>query len=168
MSVKIDELLNADDVDLQSLVPFRKRLTINGRRLILCEADGEAARQHKNLSMRAAKFGPDGKLSSLEGIADVETQLVADCLFFANDNNEPGQKVGLPFAKSLPYRLVKPMYELIKKVSDLSEEEENEEFLEKRIKADTDKLAKLREDNHKSLVGNGQTSTTNTSQSVEN
>ncbi len=161
----LDRLLKEDEIDLTSLVPIRKVVTINGIKYLLCEADGEAVRMYKNLSMRAARYNEEGKLQSIEGLADVETQLVGDCLFTMNSNREPDKKVGLAFAKKMGNRILKPMFEFVKKVSEIDEEQETIEFLEKRIESDTKKIKKLREENS---LKNGQSHTASTTSSADN
>jgi hypothetical protein len=159
-----DRLMATDEIDLTSLCPIRKIVTIKGQKLLLCEADGEAVRMYKNLSMRAAKYGADGKVESIEGLADVETQLVGDCLFTMTTQGEPDKKVGLVFAKKLNNRILKPLFEFVKKVSEIEDDQETVEFLEKRIQSDTEKIKKLKKDNP---LKNGQTTTPDSLSSVD-
>lgn len=159
-----DRLMAADEIDLTSLCPIRKVVTIKGVKYLLCEADGEAVRMYKNLSMRAARYNEEGKVQSIEGLADVETQLVGDCLFTITKDGDPDKKVGLVFAKKLNNRILKPLFEFIKKVSEIDEEQETIPFLEKRIEQDTKKIETLRKDNP---LKNGQSTTVPSSSSAD-
>lgn len=153
-SRKFDEMFAKEEIDFSSLIPIRKPLKIGNEKYLLCEADGEAVRVYKNLSMKAARFGSEGKLESLDGVADVETQLVGDCVYDILPNGERGRKQGVQFAKKLDNRILKPLFDYIKKISEIDEDVETKEFLEKRIKEDTEKLEKLEKENP---LKNGQT-----------
>jgi len=96
-------------------------ITIGGEDYVLREASGDAGCKYRN-ALLACTTLTDGKPSRIEGMADVEPLLVSLCLF-----TQGGRPVTVPKVRSWPSRVVKALFEKIKEISDLDEEEEDEE-----------------------------------------
>ena len=111
----------------------------------LREATEDAAVKYRNAAMRAARF-TDGKLSSVEGVADVEPLLVSLCLYQITPKGDV--PVQLATIRGWPARIVKPLFEKAKQLSNL-DEGEDEAGIQKQIEDLSERLAKMREDKNK-------------------
>lgn len=98
-------------------------VTLGKGKYTLREADEDAACKWRNATMSKMKM-EDGKFSGSDGIADVEPLLVGSCLF-----NGDGKAVGEAFIRTLPARIVKPLFDWIQEVSGLKEKEPGKEEL---------------------------------------
>ncbi len=96
-------------------------VTIGGEKYELREASGDAACKWRNAILSKAKLGPDGKPQTVGSIADTEPLLVSLCLF-----NESGKNVSLSVVRSWPARIQKALFNKIKDISDLDEDEQSE------------------------------------------
>lgn len=105
------------------------------KRYILREANGKAAREHRNALLASTQFGPDGKggfrVTGLQDLASVEAKLVAACLFDENGKNLHYQTV-----EGWPARVQKTLYEHAKELSDLGEDDILGDKLKKALKRD--------------------------------
>ena len=100
--------------------PTRLPVKIDGVEYTLQEANGKAACIYRNTMLKCSKLGPSGKVSSVEGLADVEPLLVSLCLFDSANN-----PVSLEKVLSWPSRIIKPLFENAKQISELEEEDED-------------------------------------------
>lgn len=132
------------------LTPIEVTVQIGSIRYTLREATSEAAARYRNHVMASTTFGSDGKPTGVRGLGDLQPLLVHLCLFIEGTDNH----VPLDMVKGWPERIVKPIFERAKEISELSEEEESIEALEK-------KLAKARE--KAEILKNGPASTEATS-----
>lgn len=123
------------------------------------EASCEAARRYRNGVLEGLRFDANGKPTQVTGLANIEPQLLSDCLFHAKwregivPDHEPTadelECVG-PVSKSevlnLPSRIVTPLVDYVKKISGLSEEENEtlDEVKERRNELDK-KISELEE-----------------------
>jgi hypothetical protein len=125
--------LNFDD-----LTPSEVAVTLQGQAYILREASAEAARQYRNAIIRSSKLGGEGKkvrVTSVDGVADVEPLLVSLCLF--KTVGELRQAVPLPTILQWKSRVVKALFERIKQLSDLDEKDDSEEGSAKNLPSAT-------------------------------
>jgi hypothetical protein len=132
------------------------------RSFILRECkEGDAVR-YRNEQMRAAKMH-EGKLVSLDGVANVEPLLVSMCLFELEEQEDrttqeivtTERPVTIAEIREMPPRFVKQLFEKAREISELGEQE-TIASIEARMEADRKKLVQLRgEDPAK----NGQSST---------
>jgi len=86
----------------------------------LKEATIGVAAKYRNALLDCATLGPDGKPSKFSGMADVEPLLVSLCLFDVDGNEVP-----LATVNQWPSRIVKQLFNRVKEVSDLDEDEED-------------------------------------------
>lgn len=120
-----------------------------GKQYVLTEAGEAAAVKYRNDSVKAAVYNPQGKVVGVNNHADIDPQLVANCLFQADAEgvivvkNDKRQGVTLQFVLSLPARIVDKMAAWVKQVSHL--EDESEAALEKKIARLQEKLAKVKQ-----------------------
>ncbi len=119
--------LNFSDISLIELP-----VQVGAMEYTLREASEATAVQWRNATMAAARFR-DGNISGFTGIADSEPLLVSLCLF-----NGDGKNVPIDTVKEWPARVVKPLVEKDKEISELGETEDTIEQLE-------EKLAKAKE-----------------------
>ena len=108
-----------NEFDFSALIPVVIPVRYGERDFVLKEADGEAAATYRNAAMKAARF-VDGKVTNIEGLADVEALLVSLCLFEVKPDGSHG-RLALGFVKSLPARMLKKLYEKAMEISDLNE-----------------------------------------------
>jgi hypothetical protein len=135
---------------------YEEEVTIDGAKYILQEASGGTAVEYQNMSLNGVTFGPDGKPQKMVGQANVQLFLVGNCLFATNPDtglayNNP---VGMQWVqKTLPARALKQLFERVKEISHLGEEEtpdsirEQIEKLQTRLnKLETDELGESQDD----------------------
>ena len=115
------------------------------------EANGDASIAYRKTLMKGARFEQEKRAKASRGkkkrgqelsirevptgTAELEAVLVGHCLFHANYSEKsgltlidyPDKPVGEAFVRSLPSRIVKPIYNWIKEVSQLGEEDEEDE-----------------------------------------
>lgn len=140
----------ADLIDLGDLEPVQIPYKIKGEVYILKEASGDAAVKWRNAQFRATKFGPEGKLSSVDGMSDTEPYLVSLCLFKLTTKGNQPVEVPVPAAiiRSWPNKIQKLLFDKVVEISNLKEEETVESIqteikeLEERTLAKIDELRK--------------------------
>lgn len=140
------EELNFDD-----LTPVEIRVSIFRKKYVLREIDEGDAVRWRNSQLRAARMS-EGQVVSMGDLAESEPLLVSFCLYRANEDHKiilrndgtPDKSTLTPLAtiKSWPARIVKPLFERAKEISEL-EEKETKEVLEARIKDAQTKLQAL-------------------------
>lgn len=140
------------DFDFNDLSPQETPVTYLGKSYILREASEGAACQYRNAILRSTKLGADGKPTSIEGLADAEPILISQCLYAAdkdggirttpNGDPDPKSLVPLYTVRSWPSRAVKPMFNWVKRVSDL-EEKDSRDGLERKFRATVKDLFSL-------------------------
>ncbi len=124
---------------------------------IIREADGEIARQYRNKLQAAHKY-VNGKLAAINGLGDLETFLVRECLFKANENrtfreDDRGRllRVTEDFVKfQVPAKALKKIFEKAKEISQLDEAVTAEQ-LEKTITVMQERLNDLRPETVESI-----------------
>lgn len=113
----------ADEFDFNDLTPVLKVVRYMGKKYFAQEASEGAAVAYRNASLKAAKMA-DGKVIGMEGAADVEPLLVHLCLFKTNDAGEKTiENVSLAEVRTWPSRIIRPIFDWIKEVSQLNEAE---------------------------------------------
>jgi len=123
--------LNLDFTDLE---PQKTRVPIGKKVYWLFEASGDAATKYRNASLKGARIEEGRTLSTMEGIADAEVILVANCLYQAtetgdppvtqNGNPDPSKRVGELQIRAWPGRVQKALYEAVHKLSPWLRERE--------------------------------------------
>ena len=131
--------------------PIEVPVSIQGKKYVLREASGDAARKYHNAVLSSTQLGPEGKPSRIKGMADVEPLLVSNCLFSVDDE---GQQVPVLLQTILdwPARVQKGLFERIKDISDLVEEGEVEE-LEKALEKAKQRVAAAKNDSSSTRDG---------------
>lgn len=109
-----DELM-----DLGDLAPVEISCKIGGKPYLLREADAAGAAKYRNYMMACTRM-TDGKVTGVKDLADAEVLLVSLCLFHCDDK---GMWVTVPAAtlKSWPARVLKPLFDKAKEISQLDE-----------------------------------------------
>lgn len=87
----------------------------------LKEASGDASIKYRNMVMGRVKM-LDGKPSQMDNLADSEPFLVHLCLF-----DSEGKNVPINIIRSWPARIQKSLFEKAKEISQLDEEDEDDE-----------------------------------------
>lgn len=134
MSEQIDALVFNDITLIE--VP----VTIAGKTYTAREANEEAAAKYRSAAMRGAKMGTDGGIS-VEIDGGIQALLVSLCLYEKVGDAE--RLVPIFDIRKWPARVVKPIFDLIKKISHLDEAETVEQ-IEKQITSLQNRLAKLK------------------------
>ncbi len=160
------------EMRFDDLEPIKIPVFIGTKEYVLREASADAAVKYRNAGTKAARM-QDGKLVGLDGVADVVLLLVCGCLFEVKEigGNRVEGPVSPVWLRTLPYRIVKPLFDRAKAISKGLEDEDTVETLDAQIKDLTerrDKLAALSDDEKEVAeggVGKGsRTSTTGTSE----
>lgn len=139
--------LNFDD-----LTPIEIPVSIKGEKYVLKEPTEGAVCRWRDAQLKASKL-TDGKLTSMDGLADTEPLLVSLCIFKIRDLPDGSKKevpVELPVVRGWSGRIVKVLFEKLKEIGEL-EEKDTEEVLQKRLKDTQEQLKALR--NGKSVEG---------------
>ena len=125
----------------------QQEVEIDGDMYVLKEASAQAATEFQNKALENFDMEIDEegktrtKISGSGSLADQAPFLLSKCLY---KRNEEGTltRVELALIKSWPNRIIKPLYELARDMSDLGEEE-SLEGLRKEQKKLAEKIAKL-------------------------
>jgi hypothetical protein len=134
----------SNELNFDSLTLIEVPVKIQGKTYTLREANGDAAVAYRNASLRGMTL-EDGKVKKLDGIASVEPLLVSMCLFFIDDDGVE-KNVDELTVRSWPGRVVKAIFNKAKEISELDEEEDTVESLDKQIEALEKKKEKLLKD----------------------
>jgi hypothetical protein len=118
-------------------------LKIDNQRYVLVEASEEANRLYRNDLMKRTKMAPNsGKPIEFNDIADLDSQLLARCLFSLSENNER-KPVQVQDVRKLSTRHTQA---LLKKLREMSEMdlEDTEAGLDEQIKQLQERKAALK------------------------
>ena len=107
--------------------PIEVSVSIRRKEYILCEATESASIIWRNATMAAAVLGESGKPVGVKNLAETDSLLLSLCMVTAEDR----KMVALNTIRSWGSRVVKPLAEKAKEISDLREE--TVEQLEKRL-----------------------------------
>jgi hypothetical protein len=137
-------------LDFNDLAPREEVVRIAGATYVLREASEGAVVQWKNSHLRSTRM-TDGKITSFGDMADSEPLLVHLCLYVPGldgkirlRDGQPDDSTRVPLSRvrSWPARVVKPIFERAKAISEL-EEKETQEALEKQFGIVAGKLLAL-------------------------
>lgn len=158
MSITLNRV-NLEPILFEDIGFAKVQVQIGGVDYWLEEASGEAAVKYRNAVMGCTQLGNDGKPSRIIGLGETEPMLVSLCLYklVKIGNEEKKQYVSVQTIKGWPAKIQKGLFKRIMDISDLREEEETEEALERTIKESQEKLDRLKE-GHTSAK-NGQSAT---------
>ena len=117
------------------LAPISVPVEIAGKQYLLKEASEDAACRFRNARFEGAKLSDDGRMMSVGNMADVEPLLVSLCLFelYGVNGDTKERPVLLSQVRAWPPRVVKPLFEKVKEMSDGLEEKPTKESLTKQI-----------------------------------
>jgi hypothetical protein len=107
-----------DEIDLIA-VP----ITIGGEAFVLREATAEAAGKYHDAIIKSTRMA-DGKITGSDGLGGVEPLLVSLCLFRKVGKEE--QAVPLTEVKRWPTRVVKPLFDRVKEISELDAKDDRD------------------------------------------
>lgn len=107
------DTMNFDDLTLIEIP-----VSINKEKFFLREATEDAARQYRNASVAAARM-EDGKVVGVSGVGDIQSLLISLCLFTA----DTGKNIPLSVVRGWPSRIVRPLFDKAKEISQLDEKD---------------------------------------------
>lgn len=140
-----------NEFNFDDLTPLEIPVLFRDKKYKLYEATEDAARQYNNSQTKCTEFS-EGGVSGIKGpLADSRSLLLSLCLFNVNEQGDKGSPVPLKFILSWPARVVKPLFEKLKEISGIDEDEESEDSLKKEIEKLQVKLTNLQKDS----LGNG-------------
>ena len=115
------------------IAPRDVQVKVGGESFVLKEASGGAVTRYRNEQLKYTKLDPEtGKPVSVEGIVSTEPLLVSLCLFKVGpDGTTTNTNVPLSQILSWPNRVQKNLFETVKKISGIDEEEDTTESLQK-------------------------------------
>lgn len=138
--------VDCEPMVFESLEPIEIKVSIAGKDYLLREASEQAARVYRNASIAGARL-QDGSLSEMPGdMAGVQSLLLSYCLFHVNDRGIATKAVDRKVILGWLSRVVKPLFEKAKEISELGEEEDTPESLNKQKQDIEDRIAKLQEE----------------------
>ena len=131
-----------------SLARTEVPVTIEGNPYILFEATEKAASEYLDLGVSKLAF-TKGDVSGMSGGSANSAVLVSRCLYRATINEEGERQsidsVHIETIRAWPSRIVKPIFEMALKISDLEAKESKEDLLKQKAEIEK-KLAELDED----------------------
>jgi len=128
---------NQKPIIYESVDLIKIPVTLAGVQYFLQEASGDTAVKYRNAAVNCTKF-KGGKPDSIANIGDIEPLLVSLCL-----TDEKGTRVPEKTIRSWPARLQKELFTRIKEISDLGEDEDSIEELEKKLTEAKERKAEL-------------------------
>lgn len=135
--------MNLEPIVIEDPDPKSVPVTIGGRKYLLKEATADAAVRYRNAAARAARM-TDGKVTGVDGIAEAEPLLVANCLFELRGDGGTGPLVSVTTIKGWAVRVQKQLFDRIKEMSDGLVDTPTAEVLEREIAERQRQLADLR------------------------
>lgn len=140
------EVMEFDDSELTEVL-----VKIGETRYILQEANGDIVVQHRNAVLAYTRYNDQGNITSISGIASAEPLLISKCLYTTvpTDKDHPdgpvvkGKLAGLEFVNSLRHRTMKKLFNRLKEISDMNDDE-SLESLEKQRDELTKKITDLK------------------------
>lgn len=126
-------------LDYEDLPPVTIPVNYRGKKYILHQADEGMACTFRNAQARAARM-TDGKVTGVDGIADVEPLLVSLCLKEVYKDDGSTRAVPVSTIKSWDPKVVSDLFDWAKKISHLDGKDTVES-----IDAQIEKLQKQRE-----------------------
>lgn len=149
-NVILSQEMNFDD-----LQPIEVPIKFRNRSFGLREASGDTAVKYRNAMLESTKLGPDGKPTSVKGMANIEPLLVSMCLieYIADKEGKVRERpVNEATIRAWPNRILKPLYDKAREISALKEDDETEDALIKQISELQKKLDIVRKANGGSSV----------------
>lgn len=132
----------------ESVEPTEVQVSIGEDEYILREADEGATSTYKDAKLRAVKFANEGdslKVVGSEGDSETRSLLVSLCLFkVCKDNKEEMERVSQDEVKAMKPDIVRRLFDRIKLISQIEENQETEEAIESQISELQTKLERLR------------------------
>ncbi len=97
----------------------------DGKRYMLREASGDAVAKFNNARARCIQF-KDGAMASVSGQGDLEVLLVSYCLFHTDETGAAklNTPVDIKLIRSWPNRVVKPLYDAAREISEIDAEDD--------------------------------------------
>lgn len=160
-----------DPMDFDDLKPVEIPVKYRGARYLLLEGTEDAVRQYQNLIFKSTKL-VDGKPSTVEGFADIESFLLSLCLVSVTvdpkTSMESRKPVSLADIRKWPHKVIKPLVKRLKQISDLSRDNDDVDSLKKRIAEDQERLDLLTKTSEEDRLKNepGDTAAISNSQTV--
>jgi hypothetical protein len=130
---------------------------------ILKEGSSGDVIKYRDACLGAARFNEQGRPVAVVGMSEAEPLFLSLCLFRVGTNDkgvERHEKVGIQAIKAWPNPVVNKLFNIAKKISGV-DEDDSEETIRNRIKADQEKLDQLLKKDDP--VKNEQENTTDTS-----
>jgi hypothetical protein len=123
--------LNFDD-----LQPIEVPFNYLGKKYVMKEASGDTGCKYRNRLLNSTRMSGEGKPIGFTNYADVEPYLVSLCVFERVDSNDKSKDKPVKEAevRSWQNRVVKELHEKIIKISDLQDQPETIEEIDKQIK----------------------------------
>ncbi len=108
-----------DEFDFDQHPPIRIPIKYEGNDYILREATEQVQRDYQNLGIRLSKQVQDGKISSVEGLGDLQSHLVSGCLFKIDDK---GKEIPVKKQELFTWtgKIVKKLFEKAKEISGIA------------------------------------------------
>lgn len=163
-----------ETMDFTDLEPVSRSVKYKEKQYVLREASADAAAKYRNQGLRGARFS-EGKMVGMGDVADLQPYLVSLCLWelvgaakedsaetvsAAREKNGTVEKpVDLKVIRTWPERMVKEMFNWVKDVSML-DEEETEEVLNKRLQDTQKKLDEIKAKKREGVLKNSHDATT--------
>lgn len=135
---------NTDVMEFEDEELTEVQVKIGSTRFILQEANGDIVIQHRNNVLSYTKLNSEGGIASFSGIASAEPILISKCLYTTVpvDKDHPegpvvkGGLAGLAFVNNLRHRTMKQLFNRLKEISDMNDDESVEILKKQREELD--------------------------------
>lgn len=133
----------------EDLEPIEIPVKVGNKDMVLREVDEDGYTKYRNKIIAATRFGKDGKPTSVDGVANADPVLLSCCLFEKYQVGTETKLRPIPLVEILKWKskIVRPLVEKAKEISDIketAEEEETVESLETKIADLQERLNTLR------------------------
>ena len=109
------------ELNFESIEPIEVPVTIAGKTYTLVEAVGEAVEVWRDAQISGTEFNAEGKPVRVSGLSGLNMLLLSRCLL------DPERKpVPLAVIKRWPNRIIEPLAEKVKEISELVEKKTGE------------------------------------------
>jgi hypothetical protein len=104
-----------EEMEFDSIALIEVPVKIAGVKYTLREASGEAVCAYRDAQIEGTVFNAEGKPVSVKGLSQVNMLLLSYCLF-----DDKGTNVPLAVIKAWPNRVIEPLAERVKEISELN------------------------------------------------
>jgi hypothetical protein len=118
------------DLDFSNLEPIEIPIPYMGQTMYLGEASEDVHKQYRARAMKC--YGTDGQIKNPDMAAETPQWFVGMCLF-TEPGRDPSKRVKTDVVKAMPTRVIGKLFDKLRRISGMDQEENTPTLLRKRI-----------------------------------